>query len=123
MNIRNIKKNINKLLRFPEEMYTDTTGSLMITLYMFSDTKPNVKEYSRKWRENNIRFDDEDYLKKVIEYSGIKSPFNDELQLFMYISNINVLFGPVINGKNLPIREDGIFSATYRKGHAYRVNI
>ena len=77
MNIKNIKKNMNKLLRFPEEMYTDTTGSLMITLYMFSDIKPNVKEYSRKWRENNIRFDDEDYLKKVIEYSGIKSPFND----------------------------------------------
>lgn len=123
MNIKSIKKNMSKLLRFPEEMYTDTTGSLMITLYMFANTKPDVKAYTRKWRINDIRFDDPEYLNKVIEYSGIKPHFDDKLELYMYISDFNVLFGPVIEGTNLPIREDGIFAVTYRKGKAYKVEL
>lgn len=123
MNVRNIKKNMNKLLRFPAEMYTDTTGSLMISLYMFANKKPDVKKFVNKWRVNDIRFDDPEYIDKVIGYSGIENPFKDDLELYMYQSNFNVLFGPVYKGKNLPIREDGLFSATYRKGKAYKVEL
>ena len=58
-------------------MYTDTTGSLMISLYMFANRKPDVKMYTKKWRVNDIRFDDPEYIEKVIGYSGIDNPFND----------------------------------------------
>lgn len=123
MNVRNIKKNMNKLLRFPNEMYTDTTGSLMISLYMFANNKPDIRKFVNKWRVNDIRFDDPEYIEKVIGYSGIENPFKDDLELYMYQSQFNVLFGPVYKGTNLSIREDGLFSATYRKGKAYKVEL
>ena len=123
MNVRNIKKNMNKLLRFPDEMYTDTTGSLMISLYMFAQYKPDVSKYVARWKVNDIRFDDPEYINKVLGYSGIENPFSGDLELYMYQSGFNVLLGPVSKGKNLSIREDGLFSATYRKGKAYKVEL
>lgn len=124
MNIRQIKKNItNNKLRFPAEMYTDTTGSLVISAYMFMEEKPEVKKLVKKWKNNDIWFNDPDYIVKVFNEFNIENPFKDDLELYMYQSGYNVLFGPVYKGKNLPIREDGLFSATYRKGKAYKVEL
>lgn len=124
MNLRQIKKNISRnLLHFPAEMYTDTTGSLIISAYMFTEEKPDIKKLVNKWKKNDIRFDDPEYIEKVFSYFNMSFPKIEGLELFMYQSNFNVLFGPVYNGNNLPIREDGLFSNTYRKGKAYKVEL
>lgn len=123
MNIKGIKKNIKKsMLRFPEEMYSDTTGSLAIIGYMFSDDKPSVSSLVKLWKKNDIYFSDPEYLNKVWDYFNMKPEFGKNgLGLTMYQSEWNVLFHPTYNDVVLPIREDGLFSQTVRKGKAYKI--
>ena len=51
MGLRKIKKNVaeNKFI-FPLEMYTSLPGSIIVTSYILSNDKPDVKEIRKKWK-------------------------------------------------------------------------
>ena len=128
MGLRKIKKNVaeNKFI-FPLEMYTSFPGSVIITSYILSNDKPDVKEIRKKWKHYlrhglDFDFSDPDYIKKVCELFGVKM-FPLDLAAFVQ-SEYNALVCPYIEVEEgqkeiLPLREDGYFSRTLRKGKIY----
>lgn len=128
MGLRKIKKNVaeNSFL-FPLEMYTSFPGSIIITSYMLSNDKPDVLQIRKKWKyylRHGLGFDfsDPDYIKKVCELFEVEM---FPLGLAAYVqSEFNALICPYIEveeGKKdiLPLREDGYYSRTLRKGKIY----
>lgn len=128
MGLRKIKKNVaeNKFL-FPLEMYTSFPGSVIITSYILNEDKPDVKEIRKKWKyylRHGLDFDfsDPDYIKKVCELFEVKM---FPLELAAYVqSEYNALIAPYIENEEgfrdlYPLREDGYFSRTLRKGKIY----
>ncbi len=128
MGIRKLKKNVaeNKFL-FPLEMYTSLPGSVIITSYILNEEKPDLLQIRKKWKyytRHGLGFDfsDPEYLKKVCEKFEVKM-FPIELAAYVQ-SEFNALICPYIEveeGKKdiLPLREDGYFSRTLRKGKIY----
>ena len=128
MGIRKLKKNVaeNKFM-FPLEMYTSLPGSVIITSYILNEEKPDLLEIRKKWKyytRHGLGFDfsDPEYLKKLCEKFEVKMfPLN--LAAFVQ-SEYNALICPYIENEEgfkdiCPLREDGYFSRTLRKGKIY----
>lgn len=128
MGIRKIKKNVaeNNFL-FPLEMYTSFPGSVIITSYILNEEKPDVKEIRKKWKyylRHGLGFDfsDPEYIKKVCDLFEVKM-FPLELAAFVQ-SEYNALICPYFEDEEgmktiWPLREDGYYSRTLRKGKIY----
>ena len=128
MGLRKIKKNVaeNKFM-FPLEMYTSLPGSVIITSYILSEEKPDLLEIRKKWKyytRHGLDFDfsDPEYLKKLCEKFEIKM---FPLELAAYVqSEFNALICPYFEDEEgfktiWPLREDGYYSRTLRKGKIY----
>ena len=128
MGIRQIKKNVAKNnFIFPLEMYTSFPGSVIITSYILNEEKPDVKEIRKKWKHYlrhglDFDFSDPEYIKKVCDLFEVKMfPLN--LAAFVQ-SEYNALICPYIENEEgfkdiCPLREDGYYSRTLRKGKIY----
>lgn len=127
MRLRQIKKNVaENSLNFPPEMYTSLPGSVVVTAYILAEQKPELKEIRKTWKKcvrHGLGFDfsDKDYLKKVCEVFGVDM-FPLDLAAFVQ-SEFNALVCPYVevDGEKqiLPLREDGYFTRTLRKGKIY----
>ena len=128
MGIRKLKKNVaeNKFL-FPLEMYTSLPGSVIITSYILNEEKPDLLEIRKKWKyytRHGLGFDfsDPEYLKKLCEQFEVKM---FPLELAAYVqSEFNALICPYFEDEEgfktiWPLREDGYYSRTLRKGKIY----
>ena len=128
MGLRKIKKNVaeNKFI-FPLEMYTSFPGSVIITSYILNEDKPDLLEIRKKWKyytRHGLGFDfsDPEYLKKLCEKFEIKM---FPLELAAYVqSDFNALICPYFEDEEgfktiWPLREDGYYSRTLRKGKIY----
>ena len=128
MGLRKIKKNVaeNKFM-FPLEMYTSLPGSVIITSYILNEEKPDLLEIRKKWKyytRHGLGFDfsDPEYLKKLCEKFEVKM---FPLELAAYVqSEFNALICPYFEDEEgmktiWPLREDGYYSRTLRKGKIY----
>ena len=128
MRIRKLKKNVaeNKFM-FPLEMYTSLPGSVIITSYILNEEKPDLLQIRKKWKYytrhgRGFDFSDPEYLKKLCEKFEVKM---FPLELAVYVqSEFNALICPYfedeVGMKTIwPLREDGYFSRTLRKGKIY----
>ena len=128
MGIRKLKKNVaeNKFM-FPLEMYTSLPGSVIITSYILNEEKPDLLEIRKKWKyytRHGLGFDfsDPEYLKKLCEKFEVKM---FPLKLAAYVqSEFNALICPYFEDEEgiktiWPLREDGYYSRTLRKGKIY----
>ena len=128
MGIRKLKKNVaeNKFM-FPLEMYTSLPGSVIITSYILNEKKPDLLQIRKKWKyytRHGLGFDfsDPEYLKKVCEKFEVKM---FPLELAAYVqSEFNALICPYFEDEEgmktiWPLREDGYYSRTLRKGKIY----
>ena len=128
MGIRKLKKNVaeNKFM-FPLEMYTSLPGSVIITSYILNEEKPDLLEIRKKWKyytTHGLGFDfsDPEYLKKLCEKFEVKM---FPLELAAYVqSEFNALICPYFEDEEgmktiWPLREDGYYSRTLRKGKIY----
>ena len=128
MGIRKLKKNVaeNKFM-FPLEMYTSLPGSVIITSYILNEEKPDLLEIRKKWKyytRHGLGFDfsDPEYLKKLCEKFEVKM---FPLELAAYVqSEFNALVCPYFEDEEgiktiWPLREDGYYSRTLRKGKIY----
>ena len=128
MGIRKLKKNVaeNKFI-FPLEMYTSLPGSVIITSYILNEEKPDLLQIRKKWKyytRHGLGFDfsDPEYLKKVCEKFEVKM---FPLELAAYVqSEFNALICPYFEDEEgmktiWPLREDGYYSRTLRKGKIY----
>ena len=128
MGLRKIKKNVaeNNFL-FPLEMYTSFPGSIVITSYILNEEKPELLAIRKKWKyflRHGLDFDfsDPDYIKKVCELFEVEM-FPLEYAAFVQ-SEFNALICPYVEVEEgrkdiLPLREDGYYSRTLRKGKIY----
>ena len=128
MGIRKLKKNVaeNKFM-FPLEMYTSLPGSVIITSYILNEEKPDLLQIRKKWKyytRHGLDFDfsDPEYLKKLCEKFEVKM---FPLELAAYVqSEFNALICPYFEDEEgfktiWPLREDGYYSRTLRKGKIY----
>ena len=128
MGMRKLKKNVaeNKFM-FPLEMYTSLPGSVIITSYILNEEKPDLLEIRKKWKyytRHGLGFDfsDPEYLKKLCEKFEVKM---FPLELAAYVqSEFNALICPYFEDEEgmktiWPLREDGYYSRTLRKGKIY----
>jgi hypothetical protein len=128
MGLRKIKKNVaeNKFM-FPLEMYTSLPGSVIITSYILNKEKPDLLQIRKKWKyytRHGLGFDfsDPEYLKKLCEKFEVKM---FPLELAAYVqSEFNALICPYFEDEEgiktiWPLREDGYYSRTLRKGKIY----
>ena len=128
MGLRKIKKNVaeNKFI-FPLEMYTSLPGSVIITSYILNEEKPDLLEIRKKWKyytRHGLGFDfsDPEYLRKLCEKFEVKM---FPLELAAYVqSEFNALICPYFEDEEgmktiWPLREDGYYSRTLRKGKIY----
>lgn len=115
------------MLRFPEDMYSDTLGSLAICGWIFTaGEKPKVSSMKSKWRkilkgEVPVDFNDPDFVKKGLDFFGMKIP--EVFPVAFVQSNWNAVFAPFVDGKLLPNREDGFIIQTLRKGKIYPLTL
>ena len=128
MGIRKLKKNVavNAFI-FPLEMYTSLPGSVIITSYILNEKKPDLLQIRKKWKyytRHGLGFDfsDPEYLKKLCEKFEVKM---FPLELAAYVqSEFNALICPYFEDEEgmktiWPLREDGYYSRTLRKGKIY----
>ena len=130
MGLRKIKKNVaeNNFL-FPLEMYTSFPGSVIITSYILTEDKSKIDllNIRKKWKyylRHGLDFDfsDPEYLQKVCNLFGINM---FPLELAAYVqSEFNALICPYFEDEEgmktiWPLREDGYYSRTLRKGKIY----
>lgn len=128
MGIRQLKKNVarNKFI-FPLEMYTSFPGSIVITSYILSEKKPDTLAIRKKWKyytRHSLGFDfsDPEYVSKVCKLFEVEM---FPLDCAAYVqSEFNALVCPYLEIEEghkdiLPLREDGYFSRTLRKGTIY----
>ena len=128
MRLRAIKKDVAKnSFLFPLEMYTSLPGSVIITSYILDEEKPDLLQIRKKWKyytRHGLGFDfsDPEYLKKLCEKFEVKM---FPLELAAYVqSEFNALICPYFEDEEgiktiWPLREDGYFSRTLRKGKIY----
>ena len=128
---KRMEKKMNKAglgeLKFPESMYNNIYGSLVICACMFSEQPYSREDISKKWR-NVIKtkgkkitwgIDDEKFIDKTLGFFGVKKP--EVFPIAMVMSEYNGLFAPFVEGRVLPIREDGIMSRTLSQGKVYPI--
>ena len=132
MNIRRIKKNVQKMadnrLYFPVEMYSNVYGSLLISAMMTSsENLAKRADVKKKWQEvkkNKVLIDwdfsDEKFIDKTLDFFGLKKPEYFPIAFVQWGSN--AVFAPYIDGVVYPIREDGLKGAILRKGKIYPIS-
>ena len=132
MNIRQIKKNMQKMadnhLYFPTEMYSNVYGSLLISAMMTdSENLEKRSDVKKKWQEvkkNKMLIDwdfsDEKFIDKTLDFFGLKKPEDFPIAFVQWGSN--AVFAPYIDGVVYPIREDGLKGAILRKGKIYPIS-
>lgn len=132
MNIRRIKKNMQKMadnqLYFPVEMYSNVYGSLLISAMMTnSDNLEKRADVKKKWQEVKKNkalidwdFSDEKFIDKTLDFFGLEKPGNFPIAFVQLGSN--AVFAPYIDGVVYPIREDGLKGAILRKGKIYPIS-
>ena len=132
MNIRQIKKNVQKMadnqLYFPVEMYSNVYGSLLISAMMTNSENLEKKaDVKKKWQEVKKNkalidwdFSDEKFIDKTLDFFGLKKP--EDFPIAFVQLGTNAVFAPYIDGVVYPIREDGIKGAILRKGKIYPVS-
>jgi len=116
------------MLRFPEEMYSDTLGSLAICGWMFTneESRPKVSSMKSKWKkilkgEVPVDFTQPDFIEKALQWFGMELP---ELFPVAFVqSDWNAVFAPFVGGNILPNREDGFVIQTLKKGKIYPLNL
>lgn len=125
MGLRKIKKEVakNKLM-FPLGMYNSLPGSIVITSYILNNEKPDIKEVRKLWKKvekHGLPFglEDHDYIDKVLSLFRCKT-IPDGYSAFVQ-SSFNALVCPFIDGEIYPLREDGFYAATLRKGKIYPI--
>lgn len=122
--LHSLRKNISKsTLTFDPDMYTNIVGSLVVTNYILTEDKPEVKDIKKKWKsikKKGLDFwlDDKDFIPKVLALFNLKPAYG---QFAMVQSEYNVLFAPYINGTILPLNENGFYSRTLRNGKIYPI--
>ena len=127
--LHSVKKEIAKRdLMFQPAMYNNTVGSVVISAFIFSaDLQTSeVPRINKKWNrlvkgKDKIDFwiDDPKFIDKVLDFFEIEKPF--DFPIAMVQSDFNVLFMPYVDGSLLPLREDGIYPQTARKGKIYPI--
>ena len=132
MNIRQIKKNMQKMadnqLYFPTEMYSNVYGSLLISAMMTdSENLEKRADVKKKWQEVKKNktlidwdFSDEKFIDKTLDFFGLKKPADFPIAFVQWGSN--AVFAPYIDGVVYPIREDGLKGAILRKGKIYPIS-
>ena len=132
MNIRQIKKNMQKMadnhLYFPTEMYSNVYGSLIISAMMTdSENLEKRADVKKKWQEVKKNktlidwdFSDEKFIDKTLDFFGLKKPADFPIAFVQWGSN--AVFAPYIDGVVYPIREDGLKGAILRKGKIYPIS-
>ena len=63
--------------------------------------------------------DDKDFIDKTLALFDMERP--EDFPIAMVQSDFNVLFMPCVDGQLFPLREDGVFPQTARKGKAYPI--
>ena len=125
--LRRYRKQVNKSnLTFALEMYNNVVGSLIITHYMLNKldgNEPDVNAIKTTWKhivKNGLDFwlDDPDFIEKVLALFDMKPAFG---KFAMVQSALNTLFLPYIDGKILPIRNDGIYPNSAIHGKIYPI--
>lgn len=117
------KKMKQSNLLFPVDMYNNTLGSLIVTHYVLSEEKPEIKIIRQTWnrlKRKGLKFwlDDKDFISKALALFNLKPKYG----LFCMVqSKFNILFAPYIDGQVYPIREDGIFAPTLKIGKIYPI--
>lgn len=127
--VHSIRKEVNKNSSiFAPEMYTNTLGSIIICAYIFSKEKPNPVDINKKWRkirknpENFIDFwlDDPEFIDKSLKLFDLERP--EEFPICFVQSDFNTLFMPYVDGKLLPLNENGLYPQTAKRGKIYPIN-
>lgn len=124
--VHSIRKEMKKNnLRFVPDMYTHPMGSIIISACILTG-KTDVAEINRKWRnlkkhpkQVDFWIDDKDFIDKTLALFDMKRP--EDFPIAMVQSDFNVLFMPCVDGQLFPLREDGVFPQTARKGKAYPI--
>lgn len=121
--LKQIKKSVtNNSLMFPIDMYISLPGSIVITSYILNNEKPDLKEVHKKfkyYKRHGLPFglEDPEYIDKVLKAFDC-SPIPMQYAAFV-VSDFNALVAPYIDGELMPLREDGLFTLTLRKGKIY----
>ena len=122
----NVKKQqLGDKLIFPTSMYNTVWGSVLICGYIFSEQPINTNNLKCKWLDEERKIlkgkkskledfhpSDEGFIDDVLEYFGMKRPDNFPIALIR--TPFNVLFVPYVDGRVLPLREDGLMGRTLR---------
>ena len=126
--LRKFRKNVkNPTLRFDPVMYNNVLGSLVITHYVLrtlDGEETDVNKIKSTWKaltkKKTLDFwiDDKDFVVKALALFDMQPLYG---RFAMCQSTFNVLFLPYIDGTVLPIREDGIYPMSARKGKIYPV--
>ena len=105
--MRNIKKSVaENYFLFPQEMYTSLAGSIVVTSYILSEEKPDLKEIQKKWKYFTrhgfeFSFADEKYVEKVCEAFGVEL---FPLDCAAYVqSEYNCLIAPYVEIDYCPV--------------------
>lgn len=111
-------------LRFHPDMYTSYPGSILICGYMFATEKPEPKEINKIWKKYQkkhydfgLNVEDPEYFEKLLSLFGLN--MFDVNNVAFVQSQFNALVAPYINGQLYPLREDGLYTLTLRKGKIY----
>ena len=124
--VHSIRKEMKKNnLRFVPDMYTHPMGSLIISACILTG-RTDVVEINKKWRSlkkhpQKVDFwiDDKDFIDKTLALFDMERP--EDFPIAMVQSDFNVLFMPCVDGQLFPLREDGVFPQTAKKGKAYPI--
>jgi hypothetical protein len=128
--IHSIQKKIKTpSMVFPVEMYNNIIGSLVICAFIFGNdkTKETISKITKTWNEfiknpekaGSIDFSKQDEIDGALKLFGMTRP--DIFSIAFVQSPYNALFAPYVEGKVLPIREDGFIGITLRTGKIYPV--
>lgn len=131
--LKSVKKNVEQRhLKYEMDMYTTAYGSLVICGLMFTseEKRPSQVEVNKTWRslykklkqgKNSFpALDDKEFIKKVLSLFNLEVP--EVFPIAMVQSSFNVLFAPYVDGKVLPVREDGFYARTLESGKIYPID-
>lgn len=125
------KKVTENKLTFPQDMYTNVFGSIVICAYIFTEDKSTfpLKEVKAQWlkvkkhpeKYIDWAFDDEKFIDKTLQLFNVKKP--EVWSVCFVISKFNSLVMPFDKEHNiaLPLREDGIPPASLKHGKVYPI--
>jgi len=126
--LHSMKKEIAKnTLMFQPDMYNNLLGSVVISAYILSDDKTLPVVINGMW--NKIKkhpklvdfwLDDPNFIDKTLDLFAMKRP--DYFPVAMVQSEFNVLIMPYINDQLFPLREDGVYPLTAKKGKIYPIS-